>query len=228
MLHLLVCSMSPMPVLSFANGIALHGPGIDTCEVDVDQTYKLVLAEEVNKDIISNDVNGFWRKFSSVHIPNYILLLYSSAKPFCAEICDFKFSENEISMNCVKVNKFSTSVLRNKPAPPGRWQAGIGKDYSPKQNSSDNSVLWDLYSSQPTKEFLITEILRKANESARYTYPSPSSSSSVSKHVEWEETNFGGQYMLVDNTENGFLSCYSTPKLKFQMYSQPFHMFGFH
>jgi hypothetical protein len=208
--------------LSLASGIAFDGPGSRTCEVEVDQAYTLVLAENINKDIISNDIKGFWSKFNSAHFPHYILLFYSRAKPFCTDICDFKFSENEISINCVKVNTFSTSVLRNKPAPPGRWQAGLRIDYSPKQNSSDNSALWELYNNQPTEEFLITEILRKANESARYTYPAPKSG--VSKHVEWEETTLRGQHVLVDNTETGFLSCYSTPKLKFQMYLQPFHL----
>jgi hypothetical protein len=208
--------------LNFASGSAFEDPEIGSCVVQVDQTITLVLAEQTNKAIISNDAKLFWNNFSNRYIPNYIILFYSSFKPFSTDICEFEFFGNDVFMHCAKVSIFSASLLSNKPAPLKRWYTGMSIDYSPKTNSSDPSVLNELYNNQPTEEFLITEILRKANESGRYVSPSPTSS--VSNPLQWEVMTFIGQHVLVDNTQTGFLSCYSTPRIKFTMYLKPFRL----
>jgi hypothetical protein len=205
--------------LSFVSGTAFYSSENQNCMVNSERMHTFVFAELKNKEPISENTKPFWNQFGR-HLPNLILLFYSPCKPFFKEICNSELHGDDIRLHCVKFTTFSSAMLSNIHVAPKRWSTSFQLNFSPNKNSSQNSILRELFNQQDIDEFLITEVLRKANESGSFSRVQ--TSSTVTKYVEWEDPSFRGQYILVDKTETGFLSCFSTPKLKFGVYFKPF------
>jgi hypothetical protein len=212
-----------MPSKSDTLRFALSGFNIKTstgrnCKVNTDNMYTLILAEIIRKDVILRDINGFWFTFELKLFP-YSTFIFRSINPNVREICSFAFPGKLISFNCFSFRNITFANLTQMPVGPKSWMPS--RDIVHWWNNPSGTLSkWNRYFEERVEMILYFEILAKANETGSFNYWS---NAVIGQLFEWQVLS-NTYYVQVDYFKTGFISCYSEPKIEFEMYVRSFKL----
>jgi hypothetical protein len=205
--------------MDFVHGKIKDGRRVNSlCEVSGDRMHTLIIAEVWEHDLIKQDLEGFWRKVRGKLYPNFALVFDSDISNSVKILCVFKFRIKR-SFYCIETNVVSETILRGISIFPVSWS--VGKELNVSEMFDLNLIkLRELYSKKSLDEILLIDTLRRANESTTKKF----TVSTVSQSQEWKESRVSRQSVLVGNIRRKFLSCFSKPVVKFEMYVKPFQV----
>jgi hypothetical protein len=199
----------------------LTGTILDSrCNVHHEKMFTIIVAMSWEHDLVKNNVKNF-RSMLGTEWSHYFLLFIPTNKTAAETICDYAFAADAILLRCVEACGIVDVVASRRANSIIKWFTTIGVNHSPYK-TSDHIIDRHYYTQQNVDQFLMTEALKSANESAGntfYEYPSSQLMDIGSRYVTRSSSS-----VLVDQLTTGFISCFEKPKLKFQVYFEPFDM----
>jgi hypothetical protein len=189
------------------------------CAVSHEHKHTLIIAETWEHNLIEKKSALLWNKLRGKFYPNFVLVFVSYNRNSVKIVCSFKLQRTDPSLHCSSMEVISETVFRTISVSPVYW--AVGKELSaPVPVSSNFSGFWELNSMNPVEQSLITDILRRTNESL-YKY----SVSTIRRVQHWQVHNYlTEQFILVASRRRKFISCFSKPILGFEMYGKPFRV----
>jgi hypothetical protein len=200
-----------IPILDF-RGTILYS----RCYAHHEKVYTIIVAMSWEQDLVKKNVKHF-RSILGAEWSHYFLLFISTNKTAAETICDYAFAADAILLSCVEACDIVDVVASRRVNYIIEWFTRIGVNHSPYK-TSDHIIDRQYFTQQHVDQFLMTEALKSANESAGNTFNTGSPQMYI---VSWYETTSSSS-VLVDQLTTGFISCFEKPKLKFQMYFKPF------
>jgi hypothetical protein len=178
--------------------------------------YTLIVAMSWEHDLVEKNVRHF-RYILGHEWFHYFVLFISTNKSLPEIICDYAFGTGTILLNCVEVFGIVDALAIKTVSSAVEWFTTIQVQHLAYKHT-DPIVDRHYFTQQNTDQFLMTVALRSANESAG----SDSNSGSPLMCIASQYETISSSSVLVDALTTGFISCFEKPKLKFQMYLNPF------
>jgi hypothetical protein len=185
--------------------------------------YTLVLAEELEQEKISSNVDRFSSNFYNDTFPYYFLVFDNGLKGSSKAVCYFIFPrQKKITafhvLWCEKTKNIIEILNSKYSREPHLWVTSLATKIEPNFGN-DPTVTWYYYLKKDVDEVLFEELMKRGNGTAL-------SAKYLNVYLVWatiEMSSNRTRYdILIHDKTTRFLSCFSKPKLTFSMYVSPF------
>jgi hypothetical protein len=196
-------------IFYFVRGPIYHGTN----------THTIILGNEETYEMTSREVRTFMRVLGEDWIKSNVFAFNFQKQRSLWRVCGIITTLMELV--CQNTSGINESVLDIRVLNGRTWLIQLVKRTIYYGRQDDRKVLFQ----KPVEELFVDEIVRRSNESlvkrGDLDWEMASSVELESKPVLPERTD---SFVLIDELETNFLSCYSTPLLTFEMYVKPFEL----
>jgi hypothetical protein len=211
-------SMERCFFMDFVHGKVRDYRRVDSsCEVSGGRMHTLIIAELWEYKLFKESPTVFFRKARVEFYLNFVLIFDSVIRNHFTILCVLIKRKSIRSLKCIETLKVSEAILRKISVFRVPWLVAKELDV-PETIGSNLTELWEIYSKNPLDEILLIDSLRRANESVTTS----GSSSIIIREQQWNGDRVLGQIILLAEEKTKFLSCFSKPVVKFEMYVKPF------
>jgi hypothetical protein len=179
-------------------------------------THTVIFGDEELYEMASRGIKPFINILGEQWIKNNMFVFKLQKHSSSWRVCGIRSTSAELG--CVESFAITENSLHIRATIGRSWHTVLlQKSFDDSQKTHRKS-----HFQTPAHEILVNDVLQKANESvARYIGLPTSFIVLESKSLSLEVTH---NIILIDEYETKFLSCYSIPALRFEMYLKPFQL----